>query len=355
MAIADMCGWDWANTFDQVKTEFTVNPLNAQACDLDKTLGRNGRGVLRTSAFYNQNNYWSRTIPGGPYTEGWVGIAWKLGTAPSTMTTAIFRLVNASNAVILTLLRNATTSTLEMVRGDYPGGSPPPAYTSIEVGTTALSVSDWVYIELYFLLDGSTGAYEVRIDGVTEMSDSGVNTAGAAGGATVLRVGGAGYNSNLQCYWDDYWFDDAAFNGDLTISHGTVDADLSPTAWTPSTGATSFGVVDEANANDDTDYLSTDTDTDKTVLQAVDPALTGSAGCLAIRPMFVGRQVTAGGQGVKVGLASNGSGDQQSAKLSLTTSHRARFGDMHVVDPGTSSAWDNADLDQIELSVEYGA
>lgn len=154
---------------------------------------------------------------------------------------------------------------------------------TIKRGSTTLASSsagvvpldDWCYLELKLVCDNSAGSYEVRIDGVDVLSDTGVDTQHSTDSFhDVVRFSGALASTTPEkgMQIDDFWVCDSTgsaplnnFLGDgIRIATIHPDGDGDSTDWTPSTGGTNFNLVDETIFVD-TDYVE-NTTTDNTDL-----------------------------------------------------------------------------------------
>lgn len=128
-----------------------------------------------------------------------------------------------------------------------------------EVGAS-LVIGVWHYIEMKATLHDSTGAVEVRVDGVAVMSASGIDTKNA-GTKTVFDsiVFGISGLANFGLM-DDFYFCNGAggvhdnFLGDLSIQTIYPSGAGNTTGMTPSAGA-NYTTVDEATGNT-SDYVS---------------------------------------------------------------------------------------------------
>ena len=176
------------------------------------------------------------------------GLAYRSVTLPgATRTILVFHLsgttqtdVRISTGGILSVTRNGTT---------------------LATGSLALVANRWYYLEFKTLCHGSAGAFELRINGVAEVSGTGVNTQGA-GSATMNGVSlfDTAENQNEQ-HMDDFYLMDgsvpgAAFLGSCHVGSllPTGAGDL--TQWTPSAGS-NYQNVQDAAPDGDTDYNET--------------------------------------------------------------------------------------------------
>lgn len=132
-------------------------------------------------------------------------------------------------------------------------------------GSYAIPSGVWCYIETKFSIHNSAGAVEVRVNGDTKVSLTGINTRGGAGSAVdsgnIVGVGGytgASFSIDDVYICDDQGADNADFLGDVRVYTLYPTADGASTQWTPSAGA-NHECVDDTAPNDDTDYVSSGT------------------------------------------------------------------------------------------------
>jgi hypothetical protein len=150
---------------------------------------------------------------------------------------------------------NPTSHLLEIVRGA----------TLLATGTTPIVTGVYNYIELKVVFaTGATGSYTVKLNGVTELTASTVQTAATAHAyADTVTLGWTTNNgaSDVQESFDDFYCNDSSgaqcndFDGDQRIEAIFPSADGAHSAWIPSTGVAHAALVDETTPNDDTDYV----------------------------------------------------------------------------------------------------
>lgn len=123
-----------------------------------------------------------------------------------------------------------------------------------------IGVDQWYYIELKVKCHDSTGEYEIKIDGVTYESDTGVNTkAGSNNYHDAVQFEPYAYSS---WYWDDYYICDGSGSnnndflgnqrvvaiypggGDVTAGFGTVVP-----------AGSHYEAIDEEECDDDSSYV----------------------------------------------------------------------------------------------------
>lgn len=138
---------------------------------------------------------------------------------------------------------------------------------STTLGTTTtppLAAESWNHIEMKVVCHDTTGAVEVRVNGVTVLNLTGIdtkNTAIAGVDQFAFSNGPAGaawpvtYIDDLFA-WDTLGAGPVDFIGDKKVIEHFADEDGAEQDWTRSTGTASWALVDDAPPNDDTDYIS---------------------------------------------------------------------------------------------------
>ena len=168
-------------------------------------------------------------------------------------------------------LRLATDGSITAYRcsSSYGGGAYPLDDTSATVlGTSAGGVIQedvWHYLECQATIHDTTGAIEVRVDGVAVLTLANVdNKRTATAQLTSWYLGSRKGASANRIDFDDVYVADTTggvnddFLGDVRVDAHLPNGAGSTTAWTASAG-NNYACVDEAAPNDDTDYVSTDT------------------------------------------------------------------------------------------------
>lgn len=128
------------------------------------------------------------------------------------------------------------------------------------LGTTSgagMSSDVWLYVELKVKCHASQGTVTLKINGVTKLELTGLDThVGAATFHDTVRFG-----TLYRTYLDDIYICDNAgalnadFLGDQRVLGVLPSSDGDTLEWTPSTGETHSTLVDESLDNDDTDYV----------------------------------------------------------------------------------------------------
>lgn len=121
----------------------------------------------------------------------------------------------------------------------------------VATGTTTITGDGWHHLNCKFFLDAA-GTLEVYLDGLLEVTYTGDTLSAASAAITQLMLRANGTNGIV--YWDDCTPGTGAYPNDVRYEALVVNSDIAA-GWTPSTGLTNYGVVDEIPPND-TDYLS---------------------------------------------------------------------------------------------------
>jgi len=136
-----------------------------------------------------------------------------------------------------------------------------PNTTLLNSVTGIFQAGAWYYIELKVTINNTTGSYYVKVNEVTKMSATGVDTQESAN-ATANRIT---FPNTPNGYIDDLYILDGAgsLNNDFLneVKVGVIypNSDSGDAQWLLSTGSDHYALVDENPANDDTDYVYSDT------------------------------------------------------------------------------------------------
>jgi hypothetical protein len=137
-------------------------------------------------------------------------------------------------------------------------------YSYALLGTTSgagLAQGTWSYVEVMVKCHATAGTVEVRVNGVTKLSLTGVNTkAGADNYHNVVELAAA--NGWIPTYDDWYVCDNSGslnnnFLGDVQVGLLLPNAAGDAAGWTGSGGGAHYGYVDENPLDSDTSYVET--------------------------------------------------------------------------------------------------
>jgi len=219
----------------------------------------------------------------------------------------------------------------------------------VATGTTALSLNTWYRIEVRSAT-GSSAAYEVRINGTTELS--GTCDQSTSNSANALLGKGVNRNSNtIDYYFGPTKLDDSGFPGAGFISILLPTANGSTAQWTSGTNSSNYLEVDEVPADNDTTYIKCGTGGNQVHLVTLtDAAAAGVAGSIAsikaVAKIREDSSVTSS-SGLRV---RSGSTNTDTTGVNRTTTYtHARM--ILATDPNTGAAWTSSAIDALEIGV----
>jgi len=251
----------------------------------------------------------------------------------------ILHLFDSAGTAIMSITRNKTSKIIEAHRGAYNG-------TLLDDGTTTLNVNTTYLIEVYYVPLNSGGTIQVKIDGgAAEIDYSGDTTAGLEN----LQTIGLGDPNDSQAYFDDFVMDDAGWIGNTRIQGLVPTGAGTTTQWDPSAGS-NYACVDELPPSD-TDYVYTNTADEIDTYAAGN--MTGtidSIKCVQIQAR-ARKQDSPTPTQLQLVVRSGGS-DHVSASKALPTSFGVPVYNIWELNPADSAAWEEADVNGMEIGVK---
>ena len=267
-----------------------------------------------------------------------------------------FRLRTAASNAALINFNEAATNHINIEAGAQSGGVvfvAKRASTEIGRGTTVYVVNEWLLVEVYVLINDSTGRVIVKINGAdTEIDFTGdTRNGGTLGKIDRLGAGFSVANAFSGFYFDDFVVDDANWIGDTRIVGLSPDGAGNSAQWDPSTGA-NYACVDEVPASD-ADYVSTNVN---------DEIDTYSLANLGVSPYSV-KSVQAMARARKEGASTpqnialvvrTGATDYPSSDQALGTSFKGHV-NLWEQNPNTAAAWTESDVNGLQPGVKSRA
>lgn len=225
--------------------------------------------------------------------------------------------------------------------------------TVLGTGTAVISSTVHRWVEVNPTIDATTGAFYVKVDGVSDIAVTGADTNQTTNEyMTQWRFGeGAAASSTVSfTIADGYHVDATGGVNDDYLGNVRADAKLPTAAGSTSGWTGAYTAIDEATPNDDTDYLSTAAGS--AALSSF--AMADLSGTIAsVKGIVVktrGKRTDAGGgiiqHYVKVAAATTTGADRQHAAGAYDTL-KTPFD----VQPD-ASAWDEADWNAAEVGVQ---
>lgn len=214
------------------------------------------------------------------------------------------------------------------------------AGTALAGGTTAnlgIASNTWYHIELYALINDTTGAFELRVNEVAVASGSGLDTrnGGTSGVINQIRVAASSTThdfDDLHSMSGQDWAGDTRCIGQLPNSDGAT------LQWTPSTGTTHYTLVDDATPGGDTDYVSDATAGHIDTYGYPSVGVGSGATVLGVMVRLIARKDDAGTRTIDQVVRRGGTNYATGTAKTLSTSYAAAEGIFNT-DPSTGSAW----------------
>lgn len=207
------------------------------------------------------------------------------------------------------------------------------------------------HFEHYLKIDNSTGAYEIRVDEVTRLNLTGIDTDMGAGEVSQVAVGKAGnvaFTLNHKIDMADTYVNDTTddssgcdtFVGDVKSGVLMVNADTAQADFTLSSGVSGYELIDEKPAND-SDYISDTTGTAESDFGLEDGPANLSQ-ILTVRPFIRASKDDAGTCTVAPSMISNG--DKAVVTDQPITTAPAYYDSNVPLNPDTAAPWTAVEL-----------
>jgi len=275
-----------------------------------------------------------------------------LSTASTTYVVGFGLYVAASSSTTFDLLAFRKTATNGVTLQYATSGSEITVAnqaTSTTLGTTSgagLAVGNWYYVEVK-VVDAESGSVEVRINGATVLTVSGVDTRATTAGYDNIKLGAR------RTYVDDWYVLNGAgtcndFLGDVQVRAIWPASDGDATDWTPSAGSDHYATVDENPCTTDTDYNSA-AGTASDLFNYSDASDLGDI--LAIQINSCTKEGTPSATPTIKNLAKISSTVYEAATPAVTTAYDMLYSVLEV-SPATSSAWTLAGLNSTQFGVK---
>lgn len=236
--------------------------------------------------------------------------------------------------------------------------STPSNETLIAESVQSLSSNTFHFIEFKATPHASSGSFELRVDGVTWLQESGVKTNND--NALDTDIDGLLLNSPAPSSTEDAVFDDVYvldllgtenndFLGDIKVTTVMPNADGAHTDLTPLSGTDHFAMVDEVPIDEDTTYLHSDVIGHKDSFGF--PDLSGDIGTIfGVQASAIARKEEAGHRAARVLTRISGVdyvGDEKGVTFNYSLVQH-----LWDQDPDAVAAWTEAAVNGAEFGVE---
>ncbi|MGI0150005.1 MAG: hypothetical protein ACREDF_10815, partial [Thermoplasmata archaeon] len=216
------------------------------------------------------------------------------------------------------------------------------------------------YIEFKVTISDASGVAVLKINGVTELTGSGLdtqNTTNASADRVLLGLNGSALNVNTD--YDDLYVCDGSgtvnndFLGDIRCEYIPPNGNGNSSQFVGSDGNSvdNYLLVDEATPNDDTDYVESGTITEKDTYAQGN--LTPTSGTVyGVQMLPYARKTDAGVRSI-ASIARLAAAEDLSVDKILSTSY-SYFPDIRETKPG-GGAWTVTDVNNAEFGCKISA
>ncbi len=329
--------------------------LHADAFELGSTTAVQARyessSAIASVSTSGRTNSWV-DLGGGAlekrFNRGYQTIIVGLAKLSTSSTRELIRLYDSAGTIQLTLLEDGTT--YKIYRGNSTTGTLLATSPTITAGIT-------VYLELMVTISATVGAYEFRVNEVSQMSASNVNTRnGAYDDVQRVQINGQLIGGGaVNCFIDDYYIADTTapyplgyFLGNVKIEAPMPNGPGAVTGWTKFNDS-NWRNVDESPHNSDTDYNYSST-VNASDLYSVGNLSAGSGPIRGVQLTHVSRKDDALTRAVRPLLRTGGQ-TYAGGNDSLTTSYAYYF-EHWTQNPQTLSEWTVSEINSLEVGIQ---
>jgi hypothetical protein len=343
--------------FDHYGVDETLMTSGLYAQQYNTTLNAVQVRTGASSLKIEQNGGLRFAFPGGNKTVVGSGyVAW-FDSLPAIEDTAhLFDFRDSSN-VTQVVINMKTTGAIEAWRSQITTGG-------VLLGSSlpVITTGAWQHIEARVKIDNAVGEVEVRVNGVTVLSVSGVDTcATAIVSCAQIMYWTPNSAPSFAFYMDDLyiWDDTGSFNntflGDRRVITDVPNQDTATADWLKSSGVNGYAMIDELPPNDGTDYIYSATYVGPGDQSAFRYPNTPSNTSLisGVHVIALGIKTDAGPANTKSSMIS-GAFESLGAEKTLTQVWTSRF-DLFETNPATGAPWTKAALDAASIAIRRTA
>lgn len=263
----------------------------------------------------------------------------------------LLQLRNNGNTVQLTV-GVTTTGQIEIRSGTASGTI---LYTT---PSPVIVASAYQHFECRAFASATVGTVEIRINGVTVVNLTDVNTKPAAEEYAQMAVYNASNSTNLQIddlfAWDDTGTTNNDFLGDRRVRTIYPDADTVIADWTPTGAATGYQCINQTAPDDETTYIAAAPLTGDPLVPlhsifGLEDVMSGIGAIAAVQTYVRMRKIEAGDTNVQVSMVS--SGDESNGADRPITEIYTYWMDVHETNPNTGTPWSESSLNAAQLKL----
>lgn len=326
----------WCDGFDYLATADLLERYSTTGGtpEIVDAVGRRSSAGLRL----NHNSDVIRQTVAATGTTAILGVALNAGSEFTNSPKNFISILDGASTQVG--LRMNTDRSFSVLRGS----------TVLATSTYTFPIDSYVYLELKVVLDNVSGSVEARINGESVVTLTGVdtvNTATAQWTAFALE----GVFLMVMIYDDLYVLDGSGsdlndFLGDVRVDAHRPTADGAHSAFTPSTGADHYALVDDTTPDDDSTYNETNTLNAIDTFDCADLAAPG-ASIRFVEVINRAKKTDAGDASIAPIVRYN-STDYSGTAAALSTDYRY-YSQIYEQNPGTSAAWTETDFEATEF------
>jgi hypothetical protein len=249
---------------------------------------------------------------------------------------------------LLSIKYNQYTGSLQLWRGRDGYGE-----ILLDTATIPLRRATWYLLEVHVLVHGTTGEFEIKLDGIVAATFSGdtiPETDSVINNIYFTSVG------STSLYLDDLALNDVnggvddAWCGDGYIELIVPNADTATVEWTPSAVVDHYTLVAEIPSDGDTTYVEDSTPGNQDIYELTNIV---TAGKLIERVWVEARakDTSATSQQMKLGLET-GALPFLSGALTLLASYDRVIGPDYIINPDTAIDWTPAEVNLLKSIIE---
>jgi len=227
--------------------------------------------------------------------------------------------------------------------------------TKIGLGSAGLYTKLWHYIEIKVTFSTSSGAVEIRVDGQTALSASGVTAPTLTFETAPTKVILGPSNTSVRVLIDDVYICDSAgsinndFLGDVGVRRLDPSADGTTNQFTPLGGGSNYVEVDEDDPDGDATYNESSTIGHKD-LYAFENSPSAPTTINALQVVSTGKSDDGGAKGGRNRIRSS-TAEEPGDTYALISTY-VPYQSIHETDPNTAAAWTEAGINAAEIGVE---
>jgi hypothetical protein len=203
----------------------------------------------------------------------------------------------------------------------------------------------WYFLEIRVTISNTVGIVTMRIN---ESQVLNLTSKDTRNGSEYIRYIAFGHLYNGGVWYDDFYIDSSQFHGDCEVKTFYPDADGNSSDFTRSTGSNDYECVDEAQSNEDTDYIYSDTLNHKSLFGIT----TGALG--TVKGIQVNQHIRLDQAGTRkiTPLIRSNSTNYSGTETDNISQDYIFYTEVWETDPDDSNAWTQTKLEAAEFGLE---